>query len=321
LGVVIGDNLAVNSVNGFVRSFNSTRFCRVCKRSKQETQFDSHENKDSLRNKTNYYSDLLDNNVKLTGVNSKCILNELANFHVTERFSFDIMHDIFEGVAEYDVCKVIMKIIKTKVLALSTINNRKHLFPFGEIEIGNQYNSLELARLKNCNLNMSASEMKSFLHFLPLMVGDLVPTDNVDWQLILILLKIVDLLFKPELVSEDLSKLEECVKSHHVLYTQLYGALKPKHHFMVHYASAIKKCGPLKYLWSMRFESKLRESKLYTHNIHSRINPPCSNAKKAALKFAKFLINHEVSVEPIFSFSNSLNVALKNIDYFTRIVS
>jgi len=64
---------------------------------------------------------LLDNNVKLTGVNSKCILNELANFHVTERFSFDIMHDIFEGVAEYDVCKVIMKIIKTKVLALSTI--------------------------------------------------------------------------------------------------------------------------------------------------------------------------------------------------------
>jgi len=71
----------------------------------------------------------------------------------------------------------------------------------------------------------------------------------------------------------------------------------------------------------MRFESKLRESKLYTHNIHSRINPPCSNAKKAALKFAKFLINHEVAVEPIFSFSNSLNVALKNIDYFTRIVS
>jgi len=92
-------------VNGFVRSFNSTRFCRGCKRSKQETQFDSHEKKDSLRNKTNYNSDLLDNNTKLTGVNSKCIFNDLANFHVTERFSFDIMHDIFEGVAKYDVCK------------------------------------------------------------------------------------------------------------------------------------------------------------------------------------------------------------------------
>jgi len=42
-----------------------------------------------------------------------------------------------------------------------------------------------------------------------LLIGDLVPTDNVDWQLILILLKIINLLLKPELVSEDLSKLEE----------------------------------------------------------------------------------------------------------------
>jgi len=33
-------------------------------------------------------------------------------------------------------------------------------------------------------------------------------------------------------------------------------ALRPKHHYLIHYASLTRKFGPLMHLWTMRFESK-----------------------------------------------------------------
>jgi len=132
----------------------------------------------------------------------------------------------------------------------------------------------------------------SFTHFLPLIIGDLIPLENPDWQLLLSLLIIIDLISKSEYSSEDLNELSNAVQKHHIAYIELYGALKPKHHFLVHYASIIKRSGPIKHLWCMRFESKLREAKLYTHNMNSRVNPAYSIAIRSGLKFSsRFLEN------------------------------
>lgn len=42
-------------------------------------------------------------------------------------------------------------------------------------------------------------------------------------------------------------------------------AIKPKHHFMVHYASVMRQIGPLWNICCIRFERKHREGKIISH--------------------------------------------------------
>lgn len=108
--------------------------------------------------------------------------------------------------------------------------------------------------------------MWTFIHFLPLMIGDLIPRSNKPWKLVCLLIQIV----LPENNSEDIDNLKTLIKEHNALYIKLYGDLKPKHHFLVHYPSLIRKCGPPKFIWSFRFEAnKHQSSKAYSSNTTS----------------------------------------------------
>lgn len=116
----------------------------------------------------------------------------------------------------------------------------------------------------------------------------------------------------------DLIRFENIIREHHLLYVKLYGFLKPKHHFLVHYPTAIKKCGPLKYLWCMRFEAKHKESKMYFNNITSRVNPCHSLSIKSALKFASFLLKHEDDFESDIFLNSSKTLNLSNEKIFYK---
>jgi len=135
------------------------------------------------------------------------------------------------------------------------------------------------------------------------------------------LLDIADLLFRSNYNDDDLTKLESLIQIHHSLYINLYGPLKPKHHFLVHYVSAIRKCGPLKNIWCMRFEAKHKEGKIYFHNITSRINPPHTLALKSSFKFSKFLVDHEKSIEPVFEYKSALITDFTKEDFFSFIIN
>lgn len=52
--LVIGDNLGLNTILGFVQSFNATHFCRFCKTSKTITHKQLQEDLKTLRNESNY---------------------------------------------------------------------------------------------------------------------------------------------------------------------------------------------------------------------------------------------------------------------------
>ena len=62
------------------------------------------------------------------------------------------------------------------------------------------------------------------------------------------------------------------VTEHHELYMRLFKThLKPKHHFLVHYARALRNLGPLCQVWGMRFEGKNLETKFVAQTCRSRI--------------------------------------------------
>lgn len=96
----------------------------------------------------------------------------------------------------------------------------------------------------------------------------------------------------PKFNDSNLEKLNECVAYHNSKYIQLFNdTLKPKHNLLTHYCNIIRKSGPLKFLWSYRFESKHKQLKSYCKNITSRVNIPLSLSMKYSINFAELVLN------------------------------
>lgn len=83
LGLVLDDNLGLNSALGFTKSFNATYLYRLRKMSKNDSHSCSVERIDLLRTEQNYNNDLVLNNMKETGVKENNIWNKINDFHVT----------------------------------------------------------------------------------------------------------------------------------------------------------------------------------------------------------------------------------------------
>jgi hypothetical protein len=95
-----------------------------------------------------------------------------------------------------------------------------------------------------------------------IMVDDVIPEGDEVWGLYLTLRSILDLVFATNITDAELILLQTLIAEHHELHVTLFNdSLKPKHHFMIYYPSAMQYLGPLCWLWSMRFESKHGQAK------------------------------------------------------------
>jgi len=138
LDIILGDNLGLNSLLEFSKSFSANFFCRFCKASKASTIVMHEEDLSLMRNAHNYSDDVASMNFSEIGIYQELLLNQVTGFHVTQNYCIDIMHDLFEGVCHYDLCNIIMYYIVTaKLFSLETLNNRKMNFNYEPIEIGN----------------------------------------------------------------------------------------------------------------------------------------------------------------------------------------
>lgn len=287
---VLGDNLGLNDILGFTTSFKSNYYCRFCTRNKEEMQYDCVEHADSLRTIVNYNDALKVGDFKLNGVKNNCLFNDLNTFHVTDNYIADIAHDLLEGVCKYDLCSVLKNLISESFFTIESLNYRKQMFNYGETEIGNLSPPLNLHNLKNGQIKMSAREMLTFVHFLPIMIGDQIPETNEVWKFFIILLKIIDRVQSSHFNLNSLEELKILIENHNQAYIKLFKeTLKPKFHFLLHYIHIIKQSGPLKYFWSLRYEAKHREAKIYARSITSRKDIAYTLSMKASLKFTSFL--------------------------------
>jgi len=176
LGLVLGDNLGLNSILEFSKSFSANYFCRLCKSHKIDTYRLYEEDTSCLRTIENYLEDVEKMNFSETGIYKESVMNSIYSFHVTKNFCVDVMHDIFEGVCHYDMCHIIKYYVNTiKIFSLTTLNNRKKNLSYGPIEVGNISPEITDLNSSKLHLKMSAREMMTFIHFFSLMIGDLVP--------------------------------------------------------------------------------------------------------------------------------------------------
>ncbi|KAF2885598.1 hypothetical protein ILUMI_20582 [Ignelater luminosus] len=176
-----------------------------------------------------------------TGIKENCIWHNLSGFHVVDNFTVDIMHDLFEGVCNYDISGLLRAIIYSlKLFSIDTLNSRIQMFNYTEIESSNRPPIITVDRLKSDGLGI--------------------------WELWIKLREIIDLVTAVDIYCKDFIRLKTLVEEHHILYIKYIGNLKPKHHHLVHYPTILQMSGPLRHLWSMRAEQKHRESNL-TANV------------------------------------------------------
>lgn len=99
--------------------------------------------------------------------------------------------------------------------------------------------------------------------------------------------RLVDVCLFSSYSEKDLKLLDELVTFHNKRYIELFNLhLKPKAHFLTHYVTIIKRLGPLRFLWCMRYEAKHKELKSYCKASFPRINICYSLAIKACLKLS-----------------------------------
>lgn len=130
LALILGDNLGLHSILGFRESFNCPIFCRFCKLNKQNLQTVTEE-ADLLRTENNYIIDLEKDEEKETGIVEPCIFHKIPDFYVTKNLSVDVMHDVLEGICQYDLGLILHALIAKKFFTLEELNYRVKAFDYG----------------------------------------------------------------------------------------------------------------------------------------------------------------------------------------------
>jgi len=259
-----GDNLGIHQVLGLNESFSSNYPCRFCKAHRTLCHKQIRSDPSPARTASDFTGPGAFTNPSETGVKERSIFYDLPYFCVSNNKAVDLMHDILEGVAKYDLNIVIPKLISKGFFDLNYLNSTIAAFNYGRI-----YSKTHPPPFKSLTLpNLSASQVFCLLHCITFMVGDKVPDNDDCWELLLCLRDIIDFTFSASMSEAGIEHLRCRIEDHHALYMQISGdTLKPKFHHLLHYPDIIREIGPLKQFWVMRFEAKHRFAKRIANNI------------------------------------------------------
>ena len=260
---VTGDNLGLHGLFGFVESFSARYCCRFCLLEKHcfQTVFCEDDPEVILRtvdmHKQHCQTIQTDPTLPhVYGVKRSCLLNSLQYFNTANNFSVDIMHDILEGVAQFEV-KLVLQYIQENFLNAEQLAGRIHAFDYGYNQQRNRPPRVKLFNGSN-DLGLNAIQSWCLLRNMPLLFGDLIETGDKYWLLLLLLLQIVNIVFSPVLSDGMTIYLKHLIIDHHRLFKQLFPTINllPKHHFIIHYPRIIRTVGPILHMWCMRYEAK-----------------------------------------------------------------
>ena len=292
--LILGDNLGVNTICGFSESFTANYYCRICRAPKSLCEQLTVEYETYLRDVVSYEMDVLQNRFEKTGIKERCIFNDIKNFHICENISVDVMHDLYEGIVNYTLGKIIQNLLNSNVFSLEVLNNRIESFPYNETEKKNKprpiYYTIGNKGVNKVKLRQSASEYLCLARYFGLMIGDLVerhfdsPLTNESWKLYKCLRRIIGILTRPELDRGQIIIVDSLIQKHNRLYLKLFGKLKPKMHLWLHYKRVMLLNGPVVHYATLKFERENRKLKEFAVGTVSSINLPITIAIRNQLQ-------------------------------------
>lgn len=256
------DNLGGNSSLGFVESFRATYYCRICTMSREECEQATKEDTSKYRTQENY-SDALQiikdsSHVDFKdtrGIKTTCSLNKLKYFHIIDNYNVDLMHDIYEGTVPFLLENLIEHCVSKKVFTFNEIAAYVENFDYGKLNRRNIPSTL----LEKKGIGQNSSQVRCLMLHLPFIFFDFKehPIVKKLWVGVESMLKIIKIVHSADLYENDLIELGKAVSVHLSFIKTVFGsALRPKHHFMLHYETVIRMVGPIVHMSTMRYEAK-----------------------------------------------------------------
>lgn len=311
------DNLGGNALLGFVECFSADNWCRICLLRNEECGRTLKEISSSLRNRHDHEEILKQveesekNNVK--GVKKYCLLDQLNYFDILDNKTVDMMHDVLEGVVPYLLSQLFKYLIDKKFLKTADLENRVRDHNYGALNADCLPSFIDLTKLK---LNQNARQMYCLVLNVPFIFMDLKNKLEDIWICVQSLLTSMQIIFSQSINENDLLRLENCIATHLKSYMDVFETnLKPKHHLLTHYPSIIRKSGPVKNMWMMRFESKHK----YFTDRAKKTNNFKNITKTLAIDHQQNMLNYENSFRD--KFSHALEKQLTDTDLIYQITS
>jgi hypothetical protein len=255
ISCITGDNLFLHRLLGFVESFTASYPCRHCTIRRTDFQHRTVEVFDEVRTVSNYDEAVTTGCVQDSGVKERSVLNELSYFHASLNHVQDLMHNILEGICSYDL-RLLCKALTNDGVSLHMLNSRMQSVDLGYHDVSSR--PPVISSLENEVLSFEAAEMWCFTRYLPVAIGNLVHVDNHFWLMYLKLREIMDILFAPQIQSQELELLKIIICEYLEMRNSLFPtqSMKNKHHHLIHYLRLIAAMGPMSRYWCMRFETE-----------------------------------------------------------------
>lgn len=170
---MLGDNLGLNSILGFVESFRANCYCRLCTLSRNDIQSAFIES--NMRFET-YDADVELSKCQLTGIKERSVWNDVFHFKSEENFVVDILHDGPEGYFGYVMILIVRYFVKDFLskesrLQLHLLNERLQLFHYSNNGLSNKVPIISEHELQGVKFKMSGSEMMNFVYIFSMLVG------------------------------------------------------------------------------------------------------------------------------------------------------
>lgn len=269
------DTLAAHDLMGFMGP-SSNRFCRLCLGTREEIQTKFSEDEFVLRSIEQHdehaeTASTLRQGDPASGVRTTCCLNELRHFHCVTNYNLDVMHDMLEGVCPFEVKLLLYYFIyDAQFISLQILNQRIKAFNYGFCDRKNKPSQLMYTRLHNHidhKLGQKAAQMWCFTRMLPLLIGDKIPIGNDHFELLLLLLQCMNIIFAPVVSIAQTGHLKGLIQDHHELLKSIFPDVNliNKHHHMIHYPMCMRMSGPLTGMQCMKYELKHNSSKRLGH--------------------------------------------------------
>lgn len=301
--LILGDNLGLNGILGFVESFSANFHCRFCKEIKHVMHIQVKENIAALRNEFNYKQDVTTDNVSETGVKEECVFNDLNGFHATTNFSVDLLHDWLEGGLNFDLCNIINVFVKKGYFTLHELNHLIKSHNYGPCIKNKSIDDITTEMLDKDKIKCSGAEMETFFINFATIIGHKIPHDEDEWKLYIKAREIYAIITAKVAVRGAPELLQNLICEHHELFLMCFPNkhFKPKHHLWVHYPSVMDMVGPVSRISSLRYEAYHKKFKNVSKITACRINLLTTFAHKIEYQFADFLLNFDtIECKPSF---------------------
>lgn len=288
----VSDNLAAHELAGLEKSFSNAehgcRFCLApssvirCCSSLSEVRTAMGQNFRRLKH-AEYAAEVS----RLNRGESSCLrrlgpLIGLKSFSSPNALPPDACHDILEGVARNITSLAFTEIcLNKKLTSLGAINNAISSFSYGAEDKADKMSLLSIGCKRKVVLKSTAAQMWTALRLLPLICGHIIPPCD-ELTSFTMLSRIAEHVFAPKLDGCDLAVLEAMIERWLTLVNTIYKgfSLTPKFHYLLHYPQEIKRHGPPRFYWTMRFEQKHQVLKRLSQSSRCRKNIAWTYAKK-----------------------------------------